>query len=186
MIDTLSKQQRSALMSRVRGRHTKPEVLVRMLLHRRGVRFRLGGRNLPGRPDIVLVRHRVAIFVHGCFWHLHPNCKHARIPQQNRAYWKPKLEANRARDRVNRAALRAAGWKVVTVWECVAMKRPNRAVDDILRTIGIGIGTRAKTTYDFPISDRDALKVAEQRSRYLIAADDRKRGERGAKKKKRS
>ena len=171
MIDTLSKQQRSWVMSRVRGQHTKPEVVVRMLLHRRGLRFRLGGRGLPGKPDIVLPKYRAAIFVHGCFWHLHRGCKNARMPTSNQDYWKKKLEANRARDKVNRAALKKAGWKVVTVWECAIMKHPNQVVDDILRALGI----RKKTEYELQMQDSAVLKVAEKRSRYLIAASDRKR-----------
>ncbi len=171
MLDTLSKSQRSRVMSRVRGQHTKPEVAVRMLLHRRGLRFRIGGRGLPGKPDIVCPKHGAVIFVHGCFWHMHAGCRGARMPANNTAYWESKLRANRARDKTNHAALKKAGWKVLTVWECEVMKGPNSVVDSILRALNLPL----KTHYDLRLDDAAVLKIAEQRSRYLIAAGDQKR-----------
>ena len=118
MADTLSPAERSQLMSRIRAKDTKPELVVRRLLHAMGYRFRLHRRDLPGSPDIVLPRHGVCIFVHGCFWHLHRNCKSARIPKTKRAWWRKKLEGNAARDKRHAAALRRLGWRVLTVWEC--------------------------------------------------------------------
>ncbi|WCM26323.1 very short patch repair endonuclease [Sphingomonas sp. QA11] len=111
---------RSAQMAKVRGRDTKPEMRVRRALHAAGVRYRLHAKDLPGRPDIVLPSRRVAIFVHGCFWHRHPdpNCKLARLPKSRLDFWVPKLEANRARDQLKEAALLDAGWTVQTIWEC--------------------------------------------------------------------
>jgi DNA mismatch endonuclease (patch repair protein) len=122
MTDTLSSQERSRLMSRIRGKDTKPELVVRRQLHSMGYRFRLHRRDLPGCPDIVLPRHGICIFVHGCFWHLHRNCKDARSPKTKRAWWRKKLEGNAARDKRHAAALRRLGWRVLTIWECQTEK----------------------------------------------------------------
>lgn len=117
MADTLSTEERSRLMSRIRGKYTKPELVVRRLLHAMGYSFRLHRRDLPGNPDIVLPRHGVCIFVHGCFWHLHSKCKDARIPKTRTAWWRKKLEGNATRDKRHAAALRRLGWRVITIWE---------------------------------------------------------------------
>lgn len=123
MTDILTKAQRSALMSRIRGTHTGPERQVRSLLHGLGLRFRLHAADLPGRPDIVLRRHRTAVFVHGCFWHRHEGCAGATTPKSNRAFWLLKFRRNRARDRRNLTSLRLVGWRPVVVWEC-ELRRP--------------------------------------------------------------
>jgi DNA mismatch endonuclease (patch repair protein) len=117
MPDTLTKSERSALMSRIRGTNTKPEILVRSALHRAGLRFRLHGRDLPGRPDIVLARHKVVVFVHGCFWHRH-GCALSGEPRTRRRFWREKFDRNVERDARNARALRRLGWRVLTVWEC--------------------------------------------------------------------
>ena len=120
MADNLSAVERSRCMSRVRSRHMKPERIVRAIVHRMGYRFRLHRRDLPGTPDLVLPRRRAVIFVNGCFWHWHPDprCPKARLPKSNVGFWKPKLAANRSRDRNNAAALEQSGWRVLTIWEC--------------------------------------------------------------------
>ena len=118
MVDTLSPAARSALMSRIRGKDTKPEMAVRRLLHGIGYRYRLHRSDLPGKPDLVFPGRSSVIFVHGCFWHLHKGCKYARMPKSRLAFWVPKLEGNRKRDRRNERALRARGWRVMVVWEC--------------------------------------------------------------------
>jgi DNA mismatch endonuclease (patch repair protein) len=107
-------------MRRVRGRDTKPEMLVRRLLHAMGYRYRLQARDLPGRPDILFRGRRKAIFVHGCFWHRHldPACKLARLPKSRLDFWLPKLEGNRQRDEANLERLRDLGWEVLVLWEC--------------------------------------------------------------------
>jgi DNA mismatch endonuclease (patch repair protein) len=105
------------MMSGIRGQNTKPEILVRSLLHRQGFRFRLHVRELPGKPDIVLPRYRAAIFVHGCFWHGH-DCPLYRLPGTRPDFWQDKINRNRASDRRARDALLAAGWRVAVVWEC--------------------------------------------------------------------
>lgn len=118
MADTLTSERRSWNMSRIRGRNTGPEMRLRSLLHRAGFRFRLHAKQLPGRPDVVLPRYRTAIFVHGCFWHRHPGCRSATTPSTRREFWQEKFDGNVSRDARNRAALEAAGWTVLTVWEC--------------------------------------------------------------------
>jgi len=118
MAHSSNMMDRSALMSRIRGRDTKPELVVRSLLHRMGYRFRLCRRDLPGSPDIVLPRHGMVVFVHGCFWHRHKGCKGATSPKSNVGFWQDKFAANVERDARNRRDLRCLSWKVVTVWEC--------------------------------------------------------------------
>lgn len=119
-MDTLNPKERSERMSRVRGTDTGPEMVVRRLVHSLGYRYRLHGKNLPGRPDLVFSRFRKVIFVHGCFWHRHPEptCKLARLPKSRLEFWGPKLESNAQRDLRNLVLLRDSGWDVMTVWEC--------------------------------------------------------------------
>ena len=109
---------RSALMRKVRGRNTRPEMIVRRILHHEGYRYRLHAGDLPGRPDIVFRRRRKAIFVHGCFWHRHEGCKRTTTPKTRREFWEDKFTANRKRDADAVAALERAGWEVAIVWEC--------------------------------------------------------------------
>jgi DNA mismatch endonuclease (patch repair protein) len=116
-VDTLTPEARSRLMGRIRGKDTKPELVVRSMLHRMGLRFRIHRNDLPGRPDIVLPRHKKVVLVHGCFWHGHL-CKIAPGPKSNTGYWSPKIEGNRARDSRNRTALSELGWEVLELWEC--------------------------------------------------------------------
>jgi DNA mismatch endonuclease (patch repair protein) len=105
-------------MSRIRGKDTKPEMVVRSLLHRMGYRFRLHGKGLPGRPDIVLARHKTVVFVHGCFWHRHRGCRNCTTPTHRREWWLKKLEGNAARDSRHQTALKELGWRVLVIWEC--------------------------------------------------------------------
>jgi DNA mismatch endonuclease (patch repair protein) len=117
-MDSVSPEKRSWVMAQVKGRNTKPEKVVRSLLHRMGYRFRLQRADLPGKPDIVLPKYHTAIFVHGCFWHRHADCKRATMPATNIDYWNRKLERNVARDAQNKAILENGGWRVLVVWEC--------------------------------------------------------------------
>lgn len=106
------------MMAAIRSRDTQPELIVRRYLHGLGFRFRLAPRHLPGKPDLVLPMYRVAVFVHGCFWHSHVGCRFATVPANRREQWVKKFVANRARDSIKEAELRAASWRVVVVWEC--------------------------------------------------------------------
>lgn len=118
MVDTVDKETRSRIMSRVRGKDTAPEMTVRRLVFSLGYRYRLHDKRLPGTPDLVFAGRKKIIFVHGCFWHRHDGCPLARIPKSNTAFWAQKLEANSERDARNLAALRELGWRVLVVWEC--------------------------------------------------------------------
>src|SRR4051812_21662543 len=118
MTDVFSPEKRSAVMRRVKGKDTSPEMTVRRLLTRLGVGYRLHRKDLPGKPDIVMPGRRLALFVHGCFWHGHTCARGARVPKANRAYWEAKVGRNRSRDETSRAALEALGWRVVVLWEC--------------------------------------------------------------------
>jgi len=117
LVDSLTPEQRSAQMSRIRGSNTKLEVLVRKGLHARGLRYRLGGAKLPGRPDIVLPKYRMVVFVHGCFWHGH-DCPLYRLPKTRPEFWADKISKNRSRDKRVIADLEASCWRVLIVWEC--------------------------------------------------------------------
>lgn len=130
--DVFTPEQRSAVMRRVRGRDTRPELAVRRILRAAGIGYRLGGAGLPGRPDVVMKGRRMVVFVHGCFWHGHDCPRGARQPKANAAYWIAKVERNRTRDASAQAALQAAGWRVVTVWEC-EMRSPGFADDLVAR-----------------------------------------------------
>jgi DNA mismatch endonuclease (patch repair protein) len=133
MTDVFSVEKRSAVMRRVKGRNTSPELKVRKSLTRLGVRYRLHRKDLPGKPDIVLPGRMLILFVHGCFWHGHDCARGARVPKQNRDYWLDKVGRNRARDIDHRAALEAKGWRVETLWECDL--KDEAALEARLRTL---------------------------------------------------
>ncbi len=135
MVDRLSPERRSALMARVKSTNTKPELVVRSIAHRLGYRFRLHKRDLPGTPDLVFPRLRVAIFVHGCFWHRHENCSKASMPGTRVFFWKAKFQRNVARDAAARHALKRQGWRVLTIWECHLKNVPTteRKIEKFLR-----------------------------------------------------
>ncbi|MHB8121847.1 MAG: very short patch repair endonuclease [Desulfuromonadaceae bacterium] len=118
MTDVFTTSKRSEVMSKIKNCNTKPELAVRSLLHRMGYRFRLHQANLPGKPDIVLSRYKTVIFVHGCFWHRHKECRFAYTPKTRTDYWLKKLESNSARDNQVKSDLELLGWRVITVWEC--------------------------------------------------------------------
>ena len=118
MVRVFTPAQRSNCMSRIRGKNTKPEILVRKELHARGFRFRLHNKKLPGSPDVVLPKYGVAIMVNGCFWHGHKGCRYATKPKSNVEFWEAKIARNRHRDEVTEAHLHALGWHVITIWEC--------------------------------------------------------------------
>ncbi len=142
MADTLTPEQRSRCMSKVRSKNTRPELLVADELRARGVRFRRHAEDLPGSPDFLIADAGVAVFVHGCWWHAHDCPRGSRTPKTNRSYWRSKIARNVARDRRAARALRAEGWSVWTVWECGLKKRgvPRR----LLRRLEEALDTAAK------------------------------------------
>lgn len=136
-------------MSRIRGKDTKPEILVRRGLHARGFRFRLQDRKLPGRPDIVLPKYGVAIMVNGCFWHGHKGCRYATKPKSNVEFWQTKIQRNQHRDEVTSAHLEALGWHVITIWECElrspdALQARLESLAEEIRTAGRVLDERKK------------------------------------------
>ncbi len=118
MTDIVDSRRRSELMAGIRSRDTAPEIAVRRIAHRMGLRFRLHRKDLPGRPDLVLPKHRLAVFVHGCFWHRHKGCRYASMPKSRVAFWAEKLEANVARDARQQAALSELAWRILVIWQC--------------------------------------------------------------------
>ena len=118
MTDIVDSQRRSEMMARIRGRDTVPEIVVRRIAHKLGLRFRLHRKDLPGRPDLVFPKHRLAVLVHGCFWHRHGGCRYAYTPKSRIAFWTDKFARNVARDQRNEKALRELGWRVLVIWEC--------------------------------------------------------------------
>jgi len=141
-MDRISPEHRSWNMSRIRGRDTEPERVVRSLLHRLGLRFSLRRKGLPGKPDIVLPARSTVVFVHGCFWHQHPACRLAVMPQTRPEFWAAKLGRNVVRDHENERALRRLDWRVVTVWEC-ELENPEKITRRLRRLFGIGKGPGA-------------------------------------------
>lgn len=134
--DTVSRRKRSETMARVKSANTKPELRVRSALHAMGYRFRLHRKDLPGKPDIVLPKHRTAVFVHGCFWHQHPGCRKATIPQNNRDYWERKLRRNVERDRSAQKELAESGWQVLTLWECKIPREETALRESLAAALG--------------------------------------------------
>jgi DNA mismatch endonuclease (patch repair protein) len=136
-MDIWTKKKRSAVMSKILSKDTKPEKLVRSLLHNAGYRFNKYRKDLPGRPDIVLPKYRTVIFVHGCFWHYHSNCPEGRIPDTNSKYWKEKLVKNVERDKKNKKALLKLGWKVLVIWECEIENNKEKTFENILSKLNL-------------------------------------------------
>lgn len=126
MADNVPPEVRSRMMASIRARDTQPELTVRRYLHNLGFRYRLAPRELPGKPDLVLPKHGVVVFVHGCFWHGHVGCRYATVPATRTAFWTDKIATNRARDRNKEAQLQISGWRIAVVWEC-ALKTDREA-----------------------------------------------------------
>ena len=159
MTDIVDSKRRSELMAGIKGRDTAPERRVRRIAHRMGLRFRLHRKDLPGRPDLVLPKHRLAVFVHGCFWHRHEGCKYAYTPKSRVAFWSEKFAANVARDARQQATLKALGWRVLVIWECET--RHETAVEDRLAALIQGDGFA---------SEREATPSAGARPATTVTA----------------
>ena len=135
-VDKLSAERRSDNMRRIRSKDTASEVLLRSLTHSLGYRFRLHRKDLPGKPDLVFPGRRKVIFLHGCFWHQHSECREGRLPGTRREYWEPKLAKNKQRDAASLQALEALGWKVLTVWECELTKDRTGTREKLVHFLG--------------------------------------------------
>ena len=122
MTDTVSPKRRSEIMSNVKGKHTKPEIIVRKFLHAKGFRFRLHSSKLPGKPDLILKKYKTIIFINGCFWHGHENCRIYVMPKTNVDFWREKIDKNMFRDRIIINNLKEMGWNVIILWECTLKK----------------------------------------------------------------
>ena len=133
MVDVVDSATRSRIMSGIRGRNTKPEILIRSLLHRQGFRFRLHVRDMPGKPDIVLPRYRAVLFVHGCFWHGH-NCPLFKLPGTRPDFWREKIERNQNNDSRAKEALLADGWRVGIIWEC-ALRGAGKNIEGVAQSL---------------------------------------------------
>ncbi len=135
MTDVLTTDQRRRCMSAIKGKDTKPELVVRSTAHRLGYRFRLHRRDLPGKPDLVFPAREMIVFVHGCFWHQHPHCRYATRPATRKEFWAEKLDGNRQRDRRVQTELRQIGWDVLVIWECQT-RDPITLAGRLLRFLG--------------------------------------------------
>lgn len=135
MADIVSSETRSRMMSGIRGKDTKPELLIRKGLHRSGFRYSLHRKNLPGKPDLVFSKYNALIFVHGCFWHKH-KCNLFKMPSTRLEFWQPKLERNVVKDKRNNQSLKDAGWRIAIVWECAIKGKTKRSLDEIIREVG--------------------------------------------------
>ncbi|KAA9009700.1 very short patch repair endonuclease [Histidinibacterium aquaticum] len=150
MTDIVDQQTRSRMMSRIRGKNTKPELALRRALHARGFRFRLHSKKVYGRPDLVLPKYRAAVFVHGCFWHRHEGCRFATTPSTREEFWRKKFQANVARDEAVREKLLEDCWRLATVWECT-LRKP----DQVMATADLLSAWLRSNELQLQIGDKD-------------------------------
>lgn len=160
-MDKLSKEQRHRCMSAIPGKDTKPEMIVRHYLFNRGFRYRLNHPRLPGHPDIVLRKYHTVVFVNGCFWHGHDNCKYFRLPKTNTVYWQTKIERNKKRDVEEQHKLASMGWHCITIWECQLKSAEREAVLASLEYTLNNIFLRIYHKRYIVPEDKDDSKVAE-------------------------
>lgn len=153
MTDIVDKQTRSRMMAGIKGKDTKPELVLRRALHAGGFRYRLHSKNVPGRPDLVFPKHHAIVFVHGCFWHRHEGCRYTTTPSTRPEFWQAKFDANVIRDAAIRDQLREAGWRVATVWECSLRK-----TDQLVATVGL--------LRIWLLSDNGQLEIGEKDTKH--------------------
>ncbi|HRJ51905.1 MAG TPA: very short patch repair endonuclease [Candidatus Thiothrix moscowensis] len=132
MTDIVDPATRSRMMSGIRGKDTKPEMLIRKALHKRGFRYRLHAKDLPGKPDLVFPKYKAVVFIHGCFWHGHEGCKYFKVPQTRTEFWLNKIEGNRLRDKQVRTQLEESGWRVGIIWECSVRYRRSDIINVLI------------------------------------------------------
>ena len=134
-MDIWTKEKRSEVMSRIRSKNTKPEIILRSLLHKQGYRFRIHRKDLPGKPDIVFPSKKIAIYIHGCFWHFHENCPEGKIPKSNSKFWTEKLQRNIQRDQMYLKEMKKQKWKVFVIWECDIEKRITIVLNKVIEKL---------------------------------------------------
>ena len=176
MTDLISKEKRSYIMSMIKGKNTKPEIIVRKYLFHCGFRFRVNVKRLPGTPDIVLRKYKTAIFVNGCFWHGHEGCPEFRPPRTRVEWWTEKLNRNKARDARVREELRAMGWNTMVIWECQLKPKERQAtLENVVRLLEktyVESTYHAKFTPAYPLLEEEELpKVAEEEDCYGVVDD---------------
>lgn len=169
MADVMTPEQRSRCMAAIKGKDTKPEMIVRRYLFSRGLRFRVQVRKLPGTPDIVLPKYKTVIFVNGCFWHGHEGCKYFRLPKSNVEFWEEKIERNVARDVRNEAELKALGWRVIRVWECEIKTVAQR--EEYLKHLYVRIVNPAQSYLIEAVRDESFI-AAEPESEHIYGNDN--------------
>lgn len=164
MADVMTREQRSRCMAAIKGKDTKPEMVVRRFLFSKGLRYRVNNRKLPGSPDIVFRKYKTVVFIDGCFWHGHEGCRYFRLPKSNVDFWKHKIAMNMARDFANNVDLRLDGWRVIRIWECEVMTMARRI--ETLEALYKEITGKEREIK--PYEDEDGLSVAaEPQSEYL-------------------
>jgi DNA mismatch endonuclease (patch repair protein) len=177
-MDIFTKEKRSWIMGRIRSRNTKPEIIVRSVLHRLGFRFSLRRKDLPAHPDIVLPKHKTVVLVHGCFWHRHKACRTFSMPKSRKSFWKDKFDNNVRRDKKNKCELRKLGWNVIVLWECEVIKHPEKIAKRLLNKLTLqredlrtGIiqyqrsDSQPLSTYSIP-AKKELMRIAEKRADY--------------------
>ena len=165
-MDKLTKEQRHKCMSAIRGRNTKPELLVRKFLFSRGFRYRLNHPCLPGHPDLVLRKYRTVIFVNGCFWHGHDNCKYFRLPKTNINFWSNKIERNKERDKKEQCQLAAMGWHCITIWECQLKPKVRQQTLAALEYTLCHIYLEDRRIKSYEVTEEEYSMVAEPATEY--------------------
>lgn len=155
----MTPEQRSRCMAAIKGKDTKPEMIVRKYLFSRGLRYRVNNRNLPGSPDIVLKKYKTVVFIDGCFWHGHENCKYFRLPKSNVDFWRHKIAMNIARDFTNNVDLKLAGWRVIRVWECEIRTKAKR--EEVLNRLYASI-TGSRNSLHYQTHDIDEVSLAAE------------------------
>ena len=165
MADRMTKEQRQKCMSRIKGKDTKPEMLVRRYLHSRGYRYRVNVRRLPGTPDIVLRKYKTVIFINGCFWHGHEGCRYYVLPKSNSQFWQQKIERNKQRDMEKRIQLRLLGWHTIIIWGCELMPKNRhttlQALEQTLNKIYL-LNNSVEVTAGYPVVEDTTGMVAEE------------------------
>ena len=170
MADRMTKEQRHRCMSHIKGRNTKPELLVRKFLWHHGFRYRLYDKRLPGKPDIIMRKWRTVIFVNGCFWHGH-ECENFRPPKSNTQFWQNKIETNKKRDRLNTQKLRLLGFRVITIWECeLSKEKRDKTLESLLLTMS-EIVLKENKAKIYNLEDSDLPMVAEPTASYGLQND---------------